>query len=172
MEQHTPLLDYVARSSSAENLAVFKLLLAHGAKLGRRTLHLAAAAATDEKMALVRFLVEELGCDVNGMDVPEGEKYGNHYGTPVNYVAHGSGGGETVVRYLLEVRFLVIHFSILFSFALSFALSETPGIKAVLPKAWLTCFDVFSFSLIERRKSAPQRLLGSLRRLWLCQVGE
>ena len=61
-------------------------------------------------MALVRFLVEEMGCDVNAMDVPEGEKYGNHYGTPVNYVAHGSGGGEMVVRYLLEVRFLVLHF--------------------------------------------------------------
>ena len=65
-------------------------------------------------MALVRFLVEELGCDVNAMDVPEGEKYGNHYGTPVNYVAHGSEGGEMIVRYLLEVRFLVIHFNFFF----------------------------------------------------------
>lgn len=123
-------------------------------------------------MALVRFLVEEMGCDVNAMDVPEGEKYGNHYGTPVNYVAHGSGGGEMVVRYLLEVRFLVIHFSFYFSFALSSALFETPRTGTVLPSLWLTCFDVFPFFRLERRKSAPQRLLGCLRCLWLCQVGE
>ena len=131
VEPYTPLLEYVARSSSSsENLATFKLLLAHGAKLGRRTLHLAAAAAgaggnkdeseerSEGKMALVRFLVEELGCDVNGMDVGEGEKFGNHYGTPINYVAHGSAGGrggngaERVVRYLLEVSFLFFWFFI------------------------------------------------------------
>lgn len=65
----------------------------------------------DRKMELVRFLVEELGCDVDGMDVDveKGERLGNHYGTPLNYVAHGSGNGskgeERVVRYLLEVSF-------------------------------------------------------------------
>lgn len=62
----------------------------------------------DDKMALVKFLVEEMGCDVNGMDVAEGEKMGNHYGPPMNYVARGSGSGsggeEMVVRYLLDVR--------------------------------------------------------------------
>ena len=62
------------------------------------------------RMGLVRFLVEERGCDVNGMDVDveAGERLGNHYGTPLNYVAHGSRGAEQgqerVVRYLLEVR--------------------------------------------------------------------
>ena len=100
-------------------MAVFKLLLDHGAKLGRRTLHMAACSAAagganrveirERNMELVRYLVEEMGCDVNGMDVPDGERYGNHYGTPINYVAHGSGDGsggeETVVRYLLEVSF-------------------------------------------------------------------
>ena len=72
-------------------------------------------SAEEKKMELVRFLVEELKCDVNGMDVPEGEEWGNHYGTPLNYVAHGGGGGgdEGVVRFLLEVG------SLLFFFALS-----------------------------------------------------
>lgn len=74
----------------------------------------------DRKMELVRFLVEELGVDVNCMDVDveKGERLGNHYGTPLNYVAHGSGGAgereERVVRYLLEV-----------SLSLSFFLSSS-----------------------------------------------
>ena len=79
------------------------------------------------KMALVRFLVEEMGCDVNGMDVEEGQKFGNHYGTPMNYVAHGSGGGgeETVVRYLLEVSSLF--FSLPLSFPHRFPISPSPS---------------------------------------------
>ena len=67
-------------------------------------------------MAVVRYLVEEMGCDVNGMDVPEGERFGNHYGTPINYVAHGSGDGrggeEMVVRYLLAVSFFFFFFDL------------------------------------------------------------
>lgn len=65
----------------------------------------------ERKMELVRFLVEELGVNVDGMDVDveKGEKLGNHYGTPINYVAHAGGSGslgqERVVRYLLEVSF-------------------------------------------------------------------
>lgn len=122
VEPYTPLLDYVAQSSSSSgNTAIFKLLIDRGAKLGRRTLHLAArssAAAAgggrpeilQRNMEVVRFLVEEMGCDVNGMDVPEGKQYGNHYGTPLNYIAHGSGGGgeEMIVRYLLEVGFFFV----------------------------------------------------------------
>lgn len=53
-------------------------------------------------MEMVQFLVEEVGCDVNGTDVPEGLMPGNHFGTPLNYAAH-TGGGEGVVRYLLDV---------------------------------------------------------------------
>lgn len=49
---------------------------------------------------MVRFLVEEVGCDVNGMDGEEGTP--NFFGTPLNYAAHTRGGRE-VVRYLLEV---------------------------------------------------------------------
>ena len=51
---------------------------------------------------MVRFLVEEVGSDVNGMDA-EGRP--NFFGTPVNYAAHASGGND-VVGYLLEVSFL------------------------------------------------------------------
>ena len=136
---YTPLLDHVARlPPSSEYLRVFQLLLSHGAKLGRRTLHLACVAAAaggasggdgseqgvsaevQKRMDLVRFLVEELECDVNGMDVPEGEKWGNYYGTPLNYVAHGVAGGggneEGVVRFLLEVGFLFFFFFFFFFF--------------------------------------------------------
>lgn len=123
VDSHTPILDSVARSGT---LAIVKLLLDHGAKLGRRTLHMAVCSAAvageeelDRKMELVRFLVEEKGCDVDGMDVDmeKGERLGNHYGTPLNYVAHASGNGspgeERVVRYLLEVSFsLSIYLSI------------------------------------------------------------
>lgn len=115
VEWHTPLLDYVAGSG---NISIFKLLLDHGAKLGRRTLHMAGCSAAvaepeslEQKMKMVRFLVEEMRCDVNGMDVSEGKQHGNHYGTPINYIAHGagdrSGGEETVVRYLLDVSFFI-----------------------------------------------------------------
>ena len=55
-----------------------------------------------QNMEMVRFLVGEIGCDVNGMDVPEGLMPGNHFGTPLNYAAH-AGGGEGVVKYLLDV---------------------------------------------------------------------
>ncbi len=114
VEAQTPLLDHVALYSSS-TVAVFKLLIERGAKLGRRTLHMAACSAArddektevlERKMEVVRFLVEEMGCDVDGMDAAEGEKFGGYCGTPVNYVAHGGRGGEVVVRYLLEVSLL------------------------------------------------------------------
>ncbi len=118
VELHTPLLNHVAQSKSG-TLRSFELLLDHGAKLGRRTLHLAAmkaaAAASEDlegKMEIVRFLVEEMSCDVNAMDVLEGEKYPHHWGTPLNYVVRASGYSnvgqesvEIVARYLLEVSF-------------------------------------------------------------------
>ena len=99
-----PLLEVVAKRGSVET---FKLLQEHGAPLGKRILHRAveraAYADTPEKlvqsMEMVRFLVEEVGLDVNGMDA-EGRP--NFYGTPVNYAAH-AGGGKEVVEYLLEV---------------------------------------------------------------------
>lgn len=55
---------------------------------------------------MVRYLVEEAGLDVNGMDVEEGEQKPNHWGTPMAYAVgakdgEGDGGAE-VVRFLME----------------------------------------------------------------------
>ncbi|KAI9704736.1 MAG: hypothetical protein M1836_006516 [Candelina mexicana] len=95
------------------NISSVELLLSRGAQFGRRTLHMACLSAASagperwgERMEMVRYLVEEKGCDVNGMDMPEGETYGNHYGTPLNYLAHRTAPGnrtaEEIARYLLE----------------------------------------------------------------------
>lgn len=57
-------------------------------------------------MEIVRFLVEEIGEDVNAMDVDEGQQMPNHWGVPMAYAApagNGEGdGGVEVVRWLLE----------------------------------------------------------------------
>ena len=74
-------------------------------KLGRRTLHRAvegASSGESERMEMVRFLVEAMGCDVNGMDMPEDKRHPAYYGTPINYAARNIGALE-VVKYLLEV---------------------------------------------------------------------
>ena len=105
-----PLLEVVARQGTVNT---FKLLQAHGAPVGLRCLHSAVESAAfasrdnesekeAQRMEMVRFLVEEIRYGVNGMDVPEGLMPGNHYGTPLNYAAHTSGG-EEVVRYLISV---------------------------------------------------------------------
>lgn len=76
-----------------------------GAKMGRRTLHQAVAGASSgkpERMEMVCFLVEEMGCDVNEMDMPEDKRYPLHFGTPISYAAYW-GGTDEVVKYLLEV---------------------------------------------------------------------
>ena len=99
-----PVLEIVAKRGT---LDTFKLLREKGAPLGKRTLHRATEAAAyadtpeklDQRLKMVRFLVEEVGLDVNAMD-EEGRP--NFYGTPINYAAHASGGKE-VVEYLLDV---------------------------------------------------------------------
>ena len=85
-------------------ISTFKSLMEAGAKMGRRTLHLAVASASSNKpkrMEMVRFLVEEIGCDVNGKDMPEDKRYPLHFGTPINYAARG--GAVEAMKYLLEV---------------------------------------------------------------------
>ena len=99
-----PLLELVAARNTVE---VFKLLQSLRAQLGPRTLHYAASAAAfhhdDEyqaiRMAMVKYLVDELGLDVNAMDC-EGQ-WPNHWGTPLCYACRGDDGGE-VVRFLLD----------------------------------------------------------------------
>lgn len=99
-----PLLEYVAKGGTISSL---KLLMEHGTKLGPRTLHRAvegASSGASERMEMVRFLVEDIGCDVNGMDMPEDKRYPAHYGTPLNHAACVPGAVE-VVKYLLGVSF-------------------------------------------------------------------
>lgn len=101
-----PLLEYVGKGGT---ISTFELLMEDGAKLGRRTLHRAvegASSGESERMEMVRFLVEKIGCDVNGMDMAEDERYPAHYGTPLNYAAH-NGRAVEVVKYLLEVSLTI-----------------------------------------------------------------
>ncbi|KAL8814608.1 MAG: hypothetical protein Q9191_008535 [Dirinaria sp. TL-2023a] len=58
-------------------------------------------------MAIVKYLIDEKGVDVNQMDVPDGAQYSNHWGVPITYVARGGvpdeeDGEVEVVRWLLE----------------------------------------------------------------------
>lgn len=104
--QISPLLDLVGRGGT---ISTFKLLMGKGAKLGPRTLHLAVRSASSgkaERMEMVRFLVEEMGCDVNAMDMPADKEYGGHHGTPLNYAVY-DGGAVEVVKYLLEVSLAI-----------------------------------------------------------------
>ena len=97
-----PLLEHFGGGGS---ISTFSLLMKAGAKLGRRTLHLAVASASSgnsKRMNMVRFLVEEVGCDVNEMDMPEDKRYSAYYGTPLNHAEHW-GGTVEVAKYLPEV---------------------------------------------------------------------
>lgn len=100
--RNPPLTESVAASGT---LSSFKLLRANNARIGRRTLHSAAASAATcdapekpERMAILRFLVEKERLDVNRIDTDE--QLPNHWGTPIAYAAKGKGG-EDVIRYLL-----------------------------------------------------------------------
>lgn len=118
------LLDSAAGHSSFET---FELLRARGAPLGWRTLHFAAAACMfrphvlgrpegilnrahcgkrfADRKALVRLLVDDLGCDVNAMDQPEGWRLGNYLGRPLAYVARSSYASRNctwIVHFLLS----------------------------------------------------------------------
>lgn len=100
--RYPPLKESVAASG---NVSIFKMLCANDARIGRRALHRAAESAATcdaadkaERMAMIRFLVEEEGLDVNRIDT-EG-RLPKHWGTPVTYAAKGKGGDD-VVRYLL-----------------------------------------------------------------------
>lgn len=67
-------------------------------------------------MAMVKLLVEECGADVNGMDVAEGQRLPNHWGTPAAYAVHANWGegdrGREVVGWLLEVSCVWLSYSV------------------------------------------------------------
>lgn len=119
-----PLLDTAAQWSS---LSTFRLLLEKGAKLGRRTLHLAVlfAAAikadpsvspttdfrgfspsekwgTDRKRMseMLPYLVDELHLDVNAMDIDRENPPTGHYGTPLCYAVYSNAAA--MVKWLLS----------------------------------------------------------------------
>ncbi|THX69988.1 hypothetical protein D6D04_10080 [Aureobasidium pullulans] len=95
-----PLLDTVALKGS---VVTYKLLASLGLPRGSRTLHLAVDSCTNSsslRMAMVKFLVNELELDVNGLDtlgpLPD------HWGSALCYAARWKSGHEEVVRFLLE----------------------------------------------------------------------
>lgn len=117
-----PLLEKAAVQST---VATFELLRSKGAQLGRRALHFAARAAINsgnggeeqsempdkerarlhsERMAMVIHLVDKLGVDPNTLDQPTGWMLGNHWGTPLCYVAVSNPNWDCseVVNFLLK----------------------------------------------------------------------
>jgi hypothetical protein len=94
------LLDTVALKGS---VGTYELLASLGAPRGSRTLHMAVSSCTNSsssRMAMVKFLVNELEFDVNGLDTPG--FLPDNWGTPLCYAARWRSGYEEVVRFLLE----------------------------------------------------------------------
>jgi len=125
-----PILELAARQST---VATFELLRSKGAPLGWRVLHKAAAGRAcltreekdpkeeegrqlqlsdrerartcEERMAMVRYLVDTLKIDVNVRDQPRGWRLGNFWGRPLHYIAHESGSRgdcREVTLFLIE----------------------------------------------------------------------
>lgn len=97
-----PLTEFFAGSSTVSS---FKLIRANRARIGRKTLHMAANGAVTcgpafkpERMAMVKYLVEEERLNVNRLDTDE--RLANHFGTPIAYAAKAKRG-TAVIRYLL-----------------------------------------------------------------------
>ena len=167
------MLEVVSRRGT---VATFKLLIDHGALLGLRCLHTAVESAAfaarnnelekeAQRMAMVRFLVEELQCNVNGMDVPEGLTPRNHFGTPLNYAAH-TGGGEEVARYLLAV-------SLASPLCCHVGYNDSPGGVNDSGTIWCCSFEMviadFPFLILERCRSKDKGQLPDRRCIYLCE---
>lgn len=93
-----PLLEVAASQST---VSIFELLRSKGAQLGIRTLHRAAEKA---HTAMVIHLVDTLGLDPNARDQPAGCQLGNHWGTPLCYLARSGPNSDCteVTIFLLE----------------------------------------------------------------------
>ena len=100
------LLESVAVSGT---VSTFKLFQSRGAKMWKRTLHRAVEGAAlagrntehfKVRMEMVRFLVEQVGCDVNALDTET--PLPMHFGTLLAYAARIHGGGKEVVPFILE----------------------------------------------------------------------
>lgn len=101
--RYPPLTEHAARNAT---VSCFKLLRAHGAKLGRKTLHRAAKGAVysspedkPNRIAMLEYMINEEGLDINQLDADE--SLADHSGTPIMY-AINENGGANVVKWLLE----------------------------------------------------------------------
>lgn len=95
-----PILEMVAIRGT---ISTFELLRSRGAQLGPRTLHRAVDGASfggGTRMAMVKYLVDDVGLDVNALDTDE--PIPDHWGTPLCYAARWHQDHEDVVRFLLE----------------------------------------------------------------------
>jgi len=102
-----PLLELVACLGT---VSTFALLLAKGAKLEGRILHFAAGNVgcspgtgpekVRTRMDMVRYLVDDVGLDVNAIDSEECMP--NFWGTPICYAAKNPYDHIEVVRFLLD----------------------------------------------------------------------
>lgn len=102
--QCPPLLQSVAGQGI---LSLYKRLQEMGAPHGPRELHLAVKESSRFRphMDMVRFLVDEIGCDVNQLDGDEYFNYGHTnmaIGPPLWWAIQDSKGGEAAVQFLLE----------------------------------------------------------------------
>jgi hypothetical protein len=99
------------KAAAKASVKTFELLRARGARLGWRPLHLAVQAAAscadsrdfadgtltennkalEERLAMVRHLIDEVGVDVNARDFPAGRPKFDRLGTPICYVAQATG---------------------------------------------------------------------------------
>lgn len=107
-EKDTVKCPPLLQSEAARGLvSIYKRLQELGAPHGKRELHLAVERASGPRpyMEMVRFLVDEIGRDVNELD---GDEYFNDrdsaisVGPPLWWAVQKSEGGEEVVRFLLE----------------------------------------------------------------------
>ena len=106
----TPICRYpIEFAAASSTLEIFKLLLDRGAKLqGTYCLHAAAGGqgrSPDERIKIMRFLIEEKGVDVNKIEFADEKELpkeyaGRIYGTPLHYAA--AWGFADRVEYLLE----------------------------------------------------------------------
>lgn len=99
--RYPPLLESAAEWGT---VSTFELLRGLGAATGPRMLHLAVGRAASDKnnraMEMVRYLVDEVGIDVNQQD--SDVLLPMHLGPPINYAVKDSRTGGRVVRFLLE----------------------------------------------------------------------
>lgn len=91
------------------SVASFQRVMARGGVLGRRALHLAVKSAGTceeperaQRMAMLEFLVDEVGYDINASDSAPGEQLPERFGAPLAYAKRSKEeGSDRVVQWLI-----------------------------------------------------------------------